>query len=156
MLTETILITRADGGVSVMQFIVHSEHDGVFREPSDANINAAIAKGGESVKSWRRIQRDELPRSREYRDAWKDEGSAVGHDMVKARDIHRDKLRANRGPKLAALDVAYQRADESGDTAEKARIVLEKQRLRDLPADPRIEQAETIEQLSAVRLTTNP
>lgn len=150
MVTETILITRTDGGVTVMSFVVYSERDGVLREPSDANINAAIAKGGESVISWRRIQRDELP-GREYRDAWIDTGAGVGHDMAKARDLHRDKLRAVRGAKLSALDIAYQRADEDGNAAEKVRVVAEKQRLRDLPADPRIERAETVADLAAIR-----
>jgi len=37
----------------------------------------------------------------------------VEHDISKARDILRDRLRAQRKPQLEALDMAYLRADES-------------------------------------------
>lgn len=73
-------------------------------------------------------------------------------DMNKARDIHRGALRAAREPILAELDVAYQRADEMGDTAAKAAIAKEKQRLRDVTNDPRIDSAQTPEELKATDL----
>lgn len=71
-------------------------------------------------------------------------------DMHRARDIHRDRIRAARATALAALDVAYQRADEQGDAAAKAAIAAQKQALRDAPADPRIDAASTVEALGAV------
>lgn len=149
METRTILITRSDGGVSVMTFVVHSPRDGFRTEPTAENIEAAIAKGRLDSVSWRFITPDDLP-GREYRNAWVDAGDGVGHDMEKARDIHRHKLRAHRAPLLLALDVEYQRADESGDAQEKARVVAAKKRLRDLPSDPRIEQAATVAELASV------
>jgi hypothetical protein len=55
---------------------------------------------------------------------------AITINLNKAKDITKDKLRAERAPLLQALDVQFQRALESGsDTAE---IVAEKQRLRDI------------------------
>ena len=147
--TQLVLITRSDGGVSVMTFVVHSPRDGFRTEPTKDNIEATIEKGRLDAVSWRFITPADLP-GRAYRNAWVDEGDAIGHDMEKAREIHRDKLRAERAPLLLALDVEYQRADETGDAAEKARVVAAKKRLRDLPSDPRIEQATTVAELASI------
>jgi len=51
-------------------------------------------------------------------------------DIDKAKAITKDRLRAERTPLLAALDVAFQRALESG--SDTASIVAEKQRLRNV------------------------
>ena len=51
-------------------------------------------------------------------------------DIDKAKAITKDRLRAERSPLLAAQDVAFQRALESG--SDTAAIVVEKQRLRDV------------------------
>ena len=51
-------------------------------------------------------------------------------DIDKAKAITKSRLRAERAPLLAALDVAFQRALESG--SDTAAIVAEKQRLRDI------------------------
>jgi hypothetical protein len=70
-------------------------------------------------------------------------------DMTVARDVWRTKIRAARAPKLDALDVAYQRADEAGDSAAKQAIAVQKQVLRDATRDPRIEAAATPDELMA-------
>jgi hypothetical protein len=59
-----------------------------------------------------------------------EQGSAINID--KAKSIHLDKFRAARAPKLSELDIAYSRADETGDTAKKAEIAAQKQALRDV------------------------
>jgi hypothetical protein len=51
-------------------------------------------------------------------------------NLDKAKDITKDRLRAERKPLLEAQDVAFQRAQESG--ADTTAIVAEKQRLRDI------------------------
>ena len=51
-------------------------------------------------------------------------------NIDKAKDITKDRLRAERKPLLEAQDVAFQRALEDG--ADTAAIVAEKQRLRDI------------------------
>lgn len=51
-------------------------------------------------------------------------------DIDKAKAITKDRLRAERAPLMAALDVQFQRALETG--ADTAPIVAEKQRLRDI------------------------
>jgi hypothetical protein len=55
---------------------------------------------------------------------------AITINLNKAKDITKDKLRAERAPLLQALDVQFQRALESG--SDTAAIVAEKQRLRDI------------------------
>ncbi len=71
----------------------------------------------------------------------------INVNMTKARDIHREKVREARNPKLAAKDVEFQRALETG--ADTASIVSEKQALRDAPAAAAIDAATTPEQLKA-------
>jgi len=51
-------------------------------------------------------------------------------DIAKAKEITKDKLRAERKPLLEKLDVDFQRALETG--ADTTAIVAEKQRLRDI------------------------
>jgi predicted nucleotidyltransferase len=68
-------------------------------------------------------------------------------NMTKARDIHRDKVREARDPKLAAKDIDFQRALESG--ADTSAIVAEKQALRDAPAAAAISAATNVDELKA-------
>lgn len=49
----------------------------------------------------------------------------------KAKSLTKDRLRTERIPLFAALDVQFQRNLETG--ADNAAVVAEKQRLRDLP-----------------------
>jgi len=67
-------------------------------------------------------------------------------NLDKAKDITKDRLRAERAPLLQAQDVAFQRALEEG--ADTAAIVAEKQKLRDITnlAD----EAETLEELKGL------
>lgn len=53
--------------------------------------------------------------------------------MAKARAIHMDAIREVRDAKLAALDIPFIRALESGDTDAQAKIARTKQILRDIP-----------------------
>ena len=62
-----------------------------------------------------------------------------GVDMAKAREIHKTNIRAAREPKLAELDIEFQKALETG--ASTTDIVAKKQALRDAPADSAIEAA---------------
>jgi hypothetical protein len=57
-------------------------------------------------------------------------------NIDKAKAIKLDQLRAERAPKLAALDLAFMRAVERGDLLEQASIAAEKQALRDVTKQP--------------------
>jgi len=73
---------------------------------------------------------------------------AIQVNINKAKDITKDRLRQERAPKLEALDVAFQRALESGsDTSD---IATKKQALRDAPAQ--VDSMTTVEQLKATTL----
>ncbi len=93
-----------------------------------------------------------VPTDRTFRGAWQFNGDAVEVDMSKARDIHKDNLRAERKPKLEELDVSYMKALESGSGA--ADIATQKQTLRDITADSRIANASTPDALKALDLAT--
>ena len=91
-----------------------------------------------------------VPSDRAFRGAWQFSGEAVEIDMVKARDIHRNVLRRERDPLLERLDVAYMKALETG--GDTASVASEKQKLRDVTDDPRIEAAATPDELKALTL----
>ena len=59
-----------------------------------------------------------------------------GVDMAKAREIHKTNIRTARIPKLAELDVEFQKAQET--SADTSSIVAKKQALRDEPANSAI------------------
>ncbi len=126
-------------------------------DPTSEYIESIIAKhgwqGGQRATSWRIVPNDFVDENtdRYFRNAWKDGGGRKPDvDMPKAREIHRNKLRAMREPILVALDTEYLRADEAGDNQEKRRIAERKQALRDLTDDPAIDSATTPEELKAV------
>ena len=70
-----------------------------------------------------------------------------GIDMAKAREIHKEKIREARLPKLQELDVEFQKALETG--ASTTDIVAKKQALRDAPADSGIASAGSADELKA-------
>ncbi len=70
-----------------------------------------------------------------------------GVDMAKAREIHKTNIREARTPKLAELDIEFQKALETG--ASTTDIVAKKQALRDAPADSGIAAASDVAALKA-------
>ncbi len=70
-----------------------------------------------------------------------------GIDMAKAREIHKTNIRNARTPKLAELDIEFQKAQET--SANTTDIVAKKQALRDAPAATAIASATTTDELKA-------
>lgn len=93
-----------------------------------------------------------VPSDRVFRGAWQFNGDAVEVDMAAAKAIHKDNLRIERAPRLADLDVAYMKALEAGSGA--ADIAAQKQVLRDITDDARIDAATTPDELKALDLAT--
>ena len=90
------------------------------------------------------VENDSLPNEHnDFFNAWELNGTTVTVNLIKAKAITKDRLRAERTPLLQAQDVAFQRALESG--ADTTAIVAEKQRLRDITK--LADQATTLEQL---------
>ena len=73
----------------------------------------------------------------------------IGINTANAKAIHKEKIRTARAPLLAALDVEYQRAQETG--ASTTAIVAKKQALRDQPATV---DALNVTETSVVGVTT--
>lgn len=74
-----------------------------------------------------------------------EDGQAVA-DIAKVKNIHLNKFRAARAPKLASLDVQFMRAVEQGDSAKQAEIATAKQKLRDITKTP---LPDTLEEIKA-------
>lgn len=116
-------ILGADGVVIPGLSNIESEDEFIAR------ITSTIPQEQEYVV----IDNDYLPNAdSDFFDAWAF-GKAVIVDLTAAKNIWRDKLRQLRDPVMAALDIAYMRADETGDIEAKAQITAKKQALRDLP-----------------------
>src|SRR5687767_14403952 len=122
----TVAVSRVDGGLTVMrvvttEYVPDGEGGRVANwtiDPTPDYIDSIIAKhnwqGPQAPTSWRLVDNDFLNDETDdtFRDAWKDDGGdKPGHDMAKAREIHKEKLRDLRAPLLEELDVEYQKAD---------------------------------------------
>ena len=70
-----------------------------------------------------------------------------GIDMAKAREIHKNNIRASREILLAQLDIEFQKALET--SASTTDIVSKKQALRDAPAAVGITTASNTTELKA-------
>ena len=68
-----------------------------------------------------------------------------GVNMAKAREIHKTNIRQARAPKLAELDIEFQKALETG--ASTTDIVAKKNALRDAPASAGITTATSATEL---------
>jgi hypothetical protein len=70
--------------------------------------------------------------------------------MEHARAIHRDLIRGHRRTAFVQADGDYMRAVEMGDHHASNGLARDRRRLRDLPADPAIDKAKTIDELKAI------
>jgi len=93
-------------------------------------INKDVPEGA----AYRITTIDKLPSDKSFRNAWTDnfDTETVDVDIEKAKELHKNTLRALRSPILAKLDVDYMRADEAGNEELKKAIVEKKQALRDV------------------------
>jgi hypothetical protein len=116
-MAQVIIFTNSNGGVSVC--IPTGELD----------IHAVKAKDTPSTSII--VQESELPQAdNDFFNAWELANGVVTVNLTKAKEITKQRLRAEREPLLAAQDVLYMRATEAG--ADTTAIVAEKQRLRDV------------------------
>jgi len=116
-MAQVIIFTNDNGGVSVC--IPTGELD----------INAVKAKDTPSTSII--VEESELPQEdNDFFNAWELVDGVVTVNLDKAKEITKDRLRAEREPLLAIQDVLYMRAMEEKDDV--SAIVVEKQRLRDV------------------------
>ena len=130
-MTQAIIFTNSNGNVSVCI------------PTGELSIEAVKAKdtpAGSLI-----VNISDLPRDNDFFDAWELADGVVTVNLTKAVELTKKRLRAERIPLLAAQDVAFQRAQESG--ADTTAIVAEKNRLRDITNIT----ATTLEELRALK-----
>ena len=113
------------------QVIIHATENGnvaVTIPTGEISIEAVLAK--DCPKGAIIVEASSLPTDNDFYDAWELADGKVTVSLAKATEITKKRLRAEREPLLAAQDVAFQRALETG--ADTSAIVAEKQRLRDI------------------------
>jgi hypothetical protein len=117
-MTQAIIFTNDNGGVSTCI------------PTGEISIDAVLTKDVPAGRGARIVNLTDLPRDNDFYDAWEMDATSVTVNFAKAVEITKARLRAERTPLLAAQDVAFQRALETG--ADTTVIVAEKQRLRDI------------------------
>jgi hypothetical protein len=115
-MTQVIIFTNQNGGVSVCVPTGEISIEAV--QVKDTPVGSLI------------VNSSDLPTEKDFFNAWELADGVVTVSFPKAVEITKKRLRVERTPLLAAQDVAFQRAQESG--ADTTAIVAEKQRLRDI------------------------
>jgi hypothetical protein len=91
---------------------------------------------------------DAVESDRTFRNAWvTSKGKSTEVDLSKAKVIAKEKVREARIPKFQELDIAYQRADEAGDSDTKTAVSTKKQTIRDATKDTKITNADSVDKL---------
>jgi len=122
-MNQVIIFTNENGGVSVCA------------PTGDLPIEAVQAKDIPSGVQSFIVNQSSLPASdQDFFGAWEQTDGVVSVSLAKAKEITKKRLRVEREPLFAALDIAFQRAFETG--ADTSAIVAEKQRLRDITKLP--------------------
>ena len=136
-----------------MSRIIYTKSDGTVSIITPAgDVNDAI-KDVPSGLSYEIVEDSAIPTDRSFRNAWKQNSKTIETDMTKAKEIHKTNIRTAREPKLAELDIQFQRALET--SADTSTIVAKKQTLRDAPSASGISTAASEADLKAQWDTTN-
>lgn len=118
-MSQVIIFTNDNGGVSVCVPTGELDIKDVQRKDIPEGVSSFI------------VDQASLPnQDSDFFDAWEQSNGVVTVSLAKAKEITKARLRFEREPLLAAQDVAFQRALETGQPTTE--IVAEKQRLRDL------------------------
>lgn len=120
----------------------------------ELSVEDVIKRDVDTTKPYQVMNSDELPiEDDDFFNAWTfgpkcDKGKySVVADMIKAKDITRDKLRVARKSLLEKLDIDFMRAVERADTNTQRIITEKKQRLRDVTKHPDIDNAKCCTEL---------
>ena len=136
-MSQVIIFQNDNGGVAVCI------------PTGELSIEAVLEKDVPKGKGARIVAQASLPnQDNDFFDAWEMDAQSVTVNLDKAKEITKNRLRAERAPLLAAQDVAFQRALETG--ADTTAIVAEKQRLRDITK--LAESCATTEELRALKV----
>ena len=149
-MSTRIIWENPDGTTSVLNPVLTCKNPATGKNFTIEEIAAKDVPAG--ITTYSIVDNSVLPSDRNFRNAWKATGlgnttATVGEDIAAARELHKTNIRNARTPKLAALDVEFQKAQErSSGTAE---IVDKKRVLRDAPAAAGIATAANTTELKA-------
>jgi len=132
------IIYETETGISIIHPTGEVSIDVVFQKdvPEQYKATAMI------------VEDDVIPSDRQFRNAWKYEEGKIVEDINKAKEIHKDRLRAEREIAFKPLDVEFMKSFEQGtDTKD---ILEEKQRLRDITK--LVDKCETIEDIKKITI----
>lgn len=93
-----------------------------------------------------------IPAKRDFREAWQLSGRVVEHDLEKAKEIHKNRLRAERAIRMETLDTRFMKALETEDSEARQQVIAEKQALRDMPTNPLWDMVTSVEDLRKITL----
>lgn len=137
-----IIWRKPDGSVAVTHLtdeaVARMEEDGSNLQEYAALLQSPRTEPDGSISyqidpSWQTAAENiTLPTTREFREAWTwtTPDPVIDIDMAKAREVTKRRLRMEREPLLANLDVQFMRNLELGQ--DNAVVAAEKQRLRDV------------------------
>ena len=134
-MTQRIIYQTDEGGVAVITPSTEALEQ--------YGIEAIAFKDVPTGKPFKIVDTTDVPSDRTFRNAWKHDLTV---DFPKAQALTKERLRSDRKPLLAAQDVLFQRALETGKDA--TAIVKEKQRLRDVTK--LVDTATTLDALKGV------
>lgn len=169
---KCLAFVTPDGGVSIIRPQMHMMRPDETEDAFLARVLAEnIGVGKEACAHGKRheagsypteadaitiVDEDEIPVDLTYREAWVLAGGKPQVDMARAKTVHRNKLRDQRKSLFAENDAKAAWAVLTEDEALKAEALAERQRLRDLPALPSIDAAQTPDELKAIRAQDRP
>ena len=149
-MSTRIIWENADGTTSVLNPVLTCINPATGKNFTIEEIAAKDVPAG--ITTYSIVDNSVLPSDRNFRNAWKATGlgnttATVGEDIAAARELHKTNIRNARTPKLAALDVEFQKAQET--SAGITTIAANKQALRDAPAASGIATAANTTELKA-------
>lgn len=169
---KCLAFTAPDGGVSIIRPVakmrredetetaflarVLAENIRIGKQPCAHGKRHEAGSYPTEADSVTIVDEDEIPVDLTYREAWVLAGGKPQVDMARAKIVHRDRLRSARKALFAENDAKAAWAVLTEDEALKAEALAERQRLRDLPAQPSIDAAQTPDELKAIRAQDRP
>lgn len=141
-----------------MQYVVFNKNEQLCILTPDFNsgmsLEQIIAKDIPQDCDYKIVTESEFPNDDgTFRDAWELDVNSqypLQISIDKARDIWRNKIREQRIELFKELDIQFMIAMEQGNVEAQSIIAIKKQRLRDAPVDPRINDAVSIEELKSL------
>jgi hypothetical protein len=143
---KRIVYTDLDGNLCVI--IPAPSWTGTIKELADKDVPQGL--------NYKIVNENDIPSDRTFRGAWVLNAGVISHDMKKAKEIKRNMIREERKLKFTALDNEINKelvkAITTGDNSLIVELEGKRKVLRDAPAMPEIESAETIEDLAVIHL----